>query len=77
MEELLLNLKSSWKAPSTKICEDRLLNKYYEEIYKAVLTVIKNNPKGINVFIDESATAIKERVINFSILYKLGSFYMK
>ena len=77
MEELLLNLKLSWKTSSTKVYKDRLLDKYYEKTYKAVLTVIKGNPKDINISTNKSATAIKKRVINFSILYKLESFCMK
>ena len=77
MEELLSNLKPSWKTPSTKIYEDRLLNKYYEKTYKAVLTIIKDNPKGINISTNKSVIIIKKRIINFSILYKLGSFYIK
>ena len=77
MEELLLDLKSSWKAPSAKIYGDRLLDKCYEKTYKAVLTVIKGNPEGINISTNKSTTAIKERVMNFSILCKLGSFCMK
>jgi hypothetical protein len=39
--------------------------------------VIRGNPEGINVFTNENATATKERVINFSILCKLGSFCIK
>jgi hypothetical protein len=41
-----------------------------------VLAVIKKN-KVLNVFTNESITAIKERVINFFILTNLGSFCIK
>ena len=77
MEELLSNLEPSWKAPSAKVYKNRLLDKYYEKTYKAILTIIKNNPEGINVSIDKNTTTIKERVVNFFILCKLGSFCIK
>ncbi len=77
MEELLLDLKLSWKVSSAKVCGGRLLDKCYEEIYKAIFIIIKGNPEGINVSINKSAIAIKERVMNFFIFCKLGSFCMK
>jgi hypothetical protein len=77
MKELLKDLEPAWKAPSARVCGGRLLDECYEEVWKEVLAVIKTNPKGINVSTNESATATKERVVNFSILCELGSFCIK
>ena len=77
MDDFLTDLQPAFKAPSAYVIGGRLLDECYEETYKEVLTVIRGNPEGINVSTDESATATKERVINFSILCKLGSFCMK
>jgi hypothetical protein len=41
-----------------------------------VLAVIQKS-EGLNVFINESATATKDRVVNFSIFCNFGSFCMK
>lgn len=45
-------------------------------MWKKVLAIIQKS-ESLNVFIDESVTTIKERVVNFSILCNLGSFCMK
>jgi hypothetical protein len=41
-----------------------------------VLAVIQKS-EGLNVFINESATVTKKRVVNFFILCNLGFFYIK
>jgi hypothetical protein len=76
MQEFLHILKSAFASPLSSLVGDRLLNECYEETWKEVLAVIKKN-KVLNVFINESATVTKERVVNFSILTNLGFFCIK
>jgi hypothetical protein len=76
MQEFLHDLEPAFCSLSASLIRGRLLNEYYEETWKEVLTVIKKN-KVLNVFTDESATATKERVVNFSIVTTLGSFCIK
>jgi hypothetical protein len=76
MQELLHDLEPAFASPSSSLVGGRLLNECYEETWKEVLAVIKKN-KVLNVSTDESATATKERVVNFSILTNLGSFCIK
>jgi hypothetical protein len=76
MQEFLHILKPAFASPSSSFVRDRLLNECYEKTWKEVLAVIKKN-KVLNVFTNKSATVIKERVVNFSILTNLGSFCIK
>jgi hypothetical protein len=76
MQEFLHTLEPAFASPSSSLVGGRLLNECYEETWKEVLAVIKKN-KVLNVFTNESATAIKERVMNFFILTNLGFFCIK
>jgi hypothetical protein len=76
MKEFLKDLEPAFTSPSSTLVKGRLLNECYEETWKEVLAVIKKND-SLNVSTDKSATATKERVMNFSILYNLGSFCIK
>jgi hypothetical protein len=76
MREFLQDLEAAFKPPSARLIGGRLLDECYEETWKEVLAVIQKS-EGLNVSTDESATATKERVVNFSILCNLGSFCMK
>jgi hypothetical protein len=76
MREFLQDLEAAFKPPSARLIGGRLLDECYEKMWKEMLAVIQKS-EGLNVFTNESATATKERVVNFSILCNLGSFCMK
>jgi hypothetical protein len=76
MQEFLHTLESTFASLLSSLIRGRLLNECYEETWKEMLAVIKKN-KVLNVFINKSATATKERVVNFSIFINLGFFCIK
>jgi hypothetical protein len=76
MREFLHDLEVVFNPPSARLVGGRLLDKYYEKMWKEVLAIIQKS-ESLNVSTNESATATKDRVVNFSILCNLGFFCMK
>jgi Protein of unknown function (DUF 659)/hAT family C-terminal dimerisation region len=76
MRVFLDALQPAYTAPHQKAIGGKLLIECYNETYAEVLQNIRENTL-INVSIDESSTSTRQRVINYCIIVKAGSFCME
>jgi len=76
MREFLNLLQLIYTVSYQKAIGDRLLIEYYNEIYIEVLENIRGND-FINISTNKSSTSTRQRVINYCIFVKAGSFCME